>query len=73
MNRFDTGRHIIQSSVTCNSESEILAALQIVEAVARTQRHRLDADSFRCSRLVEPGKGFIAIWIPDGLSSGLSP
>ena len=29
--------------------------------------------SFRCSRLVGPGKDFVAIWIPVGLSSGLSP
>ena len=28
------------------SDSEILAALQTVETVFRTQRHRLDADKF---------------------------
>ena len=29
--------------------------------------------SFRCYRLVGPSKGFVAILIPVGLSSGLSP
>ena len=29
--------------------------------------------SFRCSLVVGPGKDFVAIWIPLGLSSGLSP
>ena len=29
--------------------------------------------SFRCSRLVVTGIGFVEIWIPVGLSSGLSP
>ena len=37
-------------SVACinrdNSDSEILAALQTVETVVRTQIHRLDADKF---------------------------
>ena len=33
-------------SVTFNSDSEILAALQTVETVVRTQRHRLGADKF---------------------------
>ena len=37
--------HSTVISVACNSDSEILAALQIVETVARTQgRHRLDAE-----------------------------
>ena len=31
-------------SVACNSDSHILAALQTVGTVLRTQRHRLDAD-----------------------------
>ena len=46
-----------------------------VETVVRTQRHRLDAETFSCcSRLlVGPGKGTVAIWIPVGLSSGLLP
>ena len=60
-------------STACNSDYEILAALQTLETiVVRTQRHRIDAGKFRCSRLVEPGKGFVAIWIPAGLRSGLS-
>ena len=29
--------------------------------------------SFRCSRVVGSGKDFVAIWVPGGLSSGLSP
>ena len=29
--------------------------------------------NFRCSRLDGPGKDFVAIWIPAGLSSGLLP
>ena len=33
-------------SVSFNSDSEILTALQAVETVVRTQRHRLDADTF---------------------------
>ena len=33
-------------SIACNSDCEILAALQTVETVVRTQRHRLDADKF---------------------------
>ena len=32
--------------VACISDSEILAVLQTVKAVVRTQRHRLDADMF---------------------------
>ena len=34
------------SSLACNSDSEILAALQTVETVVPTQRYRLDADKF---------------------------
>ena len=33
-------------SVACNSDSEMLAALQTKETVVRTQRHRLDGDKF---------------------------
>ena len=33
-------------TVACKSYSEIMAALQTVEAVAYTQRHRHDADKF---------------------------
>ena len=33
----------------------------------------LTTKSFRCSRVVGPDKDFVAIWIPVGLSSGLSP
>ena len=29
--------------------------------------------SFRCSRLVGPGKDFVAIWILVGLNNGMSP
>ena len=32
--------------VACNSDSEILTALQTVETVVRTRRHRIDADKF---------------------------
>ena len=42
--------------------------LQTRETVVRTQRHGLDAD-----KVVGPGKDFVAIWIPVGLGSGLSP
>ena len=42
------GQHIRQSylSVACNSDFEILAALQTTETVIRTQRHRLGVDKF---------------------------
>ena len=41
------GQHIRQTfSAACNSDCEALAALEIVETVARTQRHHLDADKF---------------------------
>ena len=33
-------------SAACNSDFEILIALQTVETIVRTQRHRLDADKF---------------------------
>ena len=33
-------------SVACDSDSEILAVLQTVKTVVRTQRHRFDADKF---------------------------
>ena len=43
------GQHIRQLSlnqVCRSSDSEVLTALQTVETVVRTQRHRLDADKF---------------------------
>ena len=46
--------------------------MQTVETVVRTKDIVL-APSFRCSRVVGPGKDFAAIWIPFGLSRGLSP
>ena len=33
-------------AVACNSDFELLAALQSVKTVVRTQRHRFDADKF---------------------------
>ena len=42
----DWAAHQKVFSVACNLDSETLAALQIVEIVVRTQRHRLDADNF---------------------------
>ena len=33
-------------SIACNSDSEILAVLQTVETVVRTQRNCVDADEF---------------------------
>ena len=68
-------QYIKQSSfsVACNSDFEILAALQIVETVVCTLSHRLDADKFPMFSVGGPGKDFVEIWIPVGLSSGLSP
>ena len=43
------------SCVACDSDPEILAVLQRVETVVYIQRHRLDADKFRHSRVIEPG------------------
>ena len=40
------GQHKTVFSVACDSDSETLVALQTVETVVRTQRHRLDADKF---------------------------
>ena len=55
--------------IACNSDSEILAALLTIgPSVVCTRKRRLGADKFRCSRLVGPGKGFVAIWISHGLS-----
>ena len=42
----DGAAHQTFFSVACNSDSEILSALQTVETVVHTQRHRLDADKF---------------------------
>ena len=56
----------------CKSDSEILVSLETVETVVRTQKHRLEADKFPIFSVGGPGKDFIAIWIPVGLSSGLS-
>ena len=57
-------------SVACNSDSEILAALQTmtVKAVVTgvPKVILLAPISFWCCRVVEPGKDFVAIWIiPD--------
>ena len=52
-------------SVACSSDSEILAVLQTKKDIILTPI------SFRCTRLVAPGKGFVAIRISVGLSSGL--
>ena len=47
MTMLDRQQHIRQSfSVACNSDSEIMAALQTVETLVRTQRNRLDVDKF---------------------------
>ena len=60
-------------SVACNSDSKILAALRTAETIARTQS-RLDANKFPIFLVGWTSrKGFVAIWIPVGLSSGLSP
>ena len=50
----------------CPSDSKILGALQTVETVDRTQRHRVGADKFPIFSV-----GW-TIWIPVDLSSGLS-
>ena len=63
---------IVERVVGCKSDSEILASLETVETVVRTQKHRLEADKFPIFSVGGPGKDFIAIWIPVGLSSGLS-
>ena len=67
--------HLTVFSVACNSDSEILAALQTVAntVVVRTQRHRLNTDKFPMFSVGWRGKDFVAIWIPVGLSSGLAP
>ena len=64
-------------SLTFNSDSEILAALHTVQ-FEQLKLQFVPKDivltpmSFRYSRLVGPGKGFVAIWIPVDLSSGWS-
>ena len=63
---------IVERVVGCKSDYEILASLETVETVVRTQKHRLEADKFPIFSVGGPGKDFIAIWIPVGLSSGLS-
>ena len=51
-----------------------MAALQTVETnVVRPLRHRHDAGMFPVLSGVGPGKDFVAIWMPVGLSSGFSP
>ena len=68
------GQHDIFSvACTGNSDSEMLAALQTVDSVVRTQTPCRDERSFRCFWLVGRGKDFVASGIPSGLSSGLSP
>ena len=63
------------TSQACNSDSDILAALQTVKIVAGIPlRHRLDGDKLPMFSVgVGSGKGFVAIWSPVGLSSELSP
>ena len=53
----------------------LAAALQTVETLVLIVPKNivLTPISFRCSQLVGPGMDFVAIWIPVGLSSGLSP
>ena len=63
---------IVERVVGCKSDYEILASLETVETVVRTQKHRLETDKFPIFSVGGPGKDFIAIWIPVGLSSGLS-
>ena len=53
--------HHTVSSVACNSDFEKLAALQAVETVIHTKDIVLTPISFRCSRWVGSGKGFVAI------------
>ena len=67
----DGAAHQTVFSVAGNSDSEIPAALQTAETVHKDIV--LTPMSFRCSRLVGPGKGFLAISIPFRLCSGLSP
>ena len=70
-----TDRQHVQtvSSVTPYSDSELLAAIQTVGAVVRTPKHRFEADKFPMFSGGWTWQGFVAIWIPVGLSSGLSP
>ena len=62
-----------------HDDTGLLAALQtaavvVVEAPVRTQRHRLDAETFPMFRVFVAGKEFVAIWVPVGLGDGsLSP
>ena len=62
----------VERVVGCKSDYEVLASLETVETVVRTQKHRLEADKFPMFSVGGPGKDFNAIWIPVGLSSGLS-
>ena len=60
------------SSVACSSDSKILIVLKAVEAVICSQRYRVD-DEFPMFSGDRTWQGFVTIWVPVGLSSGLSP
>ena len=47
-----------EEGVVCNSDFEILTALQRVETAVRTQRHLLDADMFRMFSVDWTSQGF---------------
>ena len=66
------GQHTRQLiSVTCNSDSEMLGALQTVETVVRTQIHRLDADRIPMFLIGWTWQGFcrdfgsLLVWVAD--------
>ena len=60
-------------SLACNLNSEILAALQLIDAVTRTQRHRLhEKKRLRWLQVIGRDNYHVVILIPVGLSSGLS-
>ena len=68
------GQHIRQSSLYLVIQIlEGLGVLQTVEAVVRTQRHRLGADKFPMFSVGWTGHGFCRELDPAGLSSGLPP
>ena len=56
--------HEIVFSVACNSDSEILAALQTVETVVCTQRHRLHTDTFPMLSVGWTWQGFCRVLDP---------
>ena len=70
----DEQHHQKVFSAAYNSDSEILAALQTMETVVRTQRHRLDADRFPMFSVGWTWQGFrrdLDHTLPVGLSSGV--